>query len=187
MDFEPLGLPGAWLVQARVLHDARGSFVKAFHAPTFAARGLRTDWREDYVSSSHLGVLRGMHFQTPPADHAKLVFCTAGAVLDLVLDLRRGSPTYGEHRAVTLSAENGFGLYIPSGLAHGFLSVSALSTMHYKVTSVHAPEHDAGIAWNSFGFPWPTNDPRLSDRDRQHPPLEDFQSPFVFDPDRPSA
>lgn len=185
MEFEELGLPGAWVVRPRVLADARGSFVKTFHLPTFAAHGLRTDWAEEYRSSSRPGVIRGMHFQTPPADHAKLVFCLEGEVLDVVVDLRRGSPTHGEHRSITLDAATGTGLYIPSGCAHGFLSVGDTSTMYYKVTSVHAPDRDAGLAWDSFGFAWPVAEPILSERDRGHPPLAAFASPFAFDPQAP--
>lgn len=186
MEIVPTDLPGCHVLRARVIADARGSFVKTFVEPEFAAAGLRTDWREEYFSSSLRNVVRGMHFQTPPADHAKMVFCVAGAVRDVVLDLRRGSPTYGDHRSFDLSADNGVGLYIPSGCAHGFLSVSAVSTMYYKVTSVHAPACDAGIAWNSFGFDWGIAVPLMSDRDRGHPALDAFDTPFVFDPRRPA-
>lgn len=186
MEFEQIGLPGAFILRPRVMADARGSFVKTFHAPTFKARGLRTDWTEEYQSSSGRAVLRGMHFQTPPADHAKLVFCLDGSVLDVVVDLRRGSPTFGEHRSLELRGDEATGLYIPTGCAHGFLSTSDLSTMYYKVTSVHAPDCDAGIAWDSFGFAWPASNPILSDRDRHHPPLDEFVSPFAYDPQAPS-
>lgn len=185
MEFEELGLPGAFILRPRVLADDRGSFVKTFHAQTFEDRGLRSDWREEYQSSSRRGVLRGMHFQTPPAEHAKLVFCLAGSVLDSVIDLRRGSPSFGVHRTVELRGDEATGVYIPTGCAHGFLSTSELSTMYYKVTSIHAPDCDAGIAWDSFGFAWPVSDPIMSDRDRRHPPLEAFQSPFVYDPEAP--
>lgn len=186
MNFDDLGLPGALLVRARVIADARGSFVKTFHMPTFERHGLRTDWREEYYSSSLRGVVRGMHFQLPPADHAKLVFCVAGSVTDVVVDLRRGSPTEGQHRSAELSADNGIGLYIPSGCAHGFVSTSDSSTMFYKVTSVHAPEQDSGIAWDSIGFDWAVEAPLISDRDRGHPSMAAFDSPFTFDPARPS-
>lgn len=186
MEFEELGLPGAFVVRPRVLTDARGGFIKTFHEPSFVDRGLRTDWREEYQSSSRRGVIRGMHFQAPPADHAKLVFCLSGAVLDVIVDLRRGSPTYGEHRSVRLDAEQGTGVYVPTGCAHGFLSLSDAGTMYYKVTSVHAPDHDGGVDWSSIGFAWPVTDPLLSDRDRTHPPLAGFASPFTYDASAPS-
>lgn len=186
MEFEATELPGCFCVHGRRSADDRGSFVKAFRMDSFEAAGLRGDWREAYWSTSRRGVLRGMHFQLPPADHAKLVYCTAGQVLDVVLDLRRGSPTFGEHRAFELDEENGVGVYIPSGCAHGFVSLSASSTMYYNVTSVHSPQHDAGIAWDSFGFDWPVEAPILSPRDLSHLRLEAFDSPFTFQPEAPA-
>jgi len=181
MNIEPTDIPGCYLLQARVMHDTRGSFVKTFHTPRSEELGLRTDWREEYFSISAPGVIRGMHFQLPPADHAKMVFCLTGEVLDVVVDLRRGSPAFGKAQSFTLSAANGRGLYLPTGCAHGFLSVSGPSGMYYKVTSVHSPAHDAGIAWDSLGFDWPVDAPVLSDRDRQHPALVDFDTPFLYD------
>jgi len=182
MEVEPTDIPGCFILQAKVLRDARGTFVKTFHIAGFEEHGLRTDWREEYFSTSAKGVVRGMHFQTPPAQHAKMVFCLTGEVLDVVLDLRRGSPTFGAARAFRLSAKNGRGAYVPTGCAHGFLSMSEESGMYYKVTSVHAPEQDAGIAWDSFGFDWRVEAPVLSDRDRTHPAFADYDSPFVYDP-----
>jgi dTDP-4-dehydrorhamnose 3,5-epimerase len=184
MDIERTEIPGCYVLQARVLGDRRGSFVKTFHAPRFQELGLRTDWKEEYFSLSAKGVVRGMHFQLPPADHAKMVFCLTGEVLDVVVDLRRGSPAYRKATAFMLSAENGRAVYIPTGCAHGFLSRTDGTGLYYKVTSVHAPENDRGIAWNSIDFDWPTHDPFLSDRDRGHPTLSNFDSPFVFDHDR---
>jgi dTDP-4-dehydrorhamnose 3,5-epimerase len=164
-----------------VLRDARGAFVKTFHEDRFAEIGLRTDWREEYFSTSAKHVIRGMHFQVPPQEHAKLVFCVHGRVLDVVLDLRQDSSTFGTARSVELTPENGFGLYVPVGCAHGFLSLADDSVMYYKVTSVHSPEHDAGIAYDSFGFDWPVSEPILSDRDRAHPSLAVFETPFLTD------
>lgn len=181
MEFGPTGLPGCMIVQTLARDDARGSFAKTFHADTFAAAGLRTDWREEYHSHSRAGVVRGMHFQLPPADHAKLVYCLAGEVLDVVVDLRVGSPAYGRVVSERLSGNNGRGLYVPSGCAHGFASMADNSLMLYKVTSVHAPACDAGIAWNSINFDWPVDAPQLSDRDERHPRLDAFNSPFRFD------
>lgn len=181
MDIEPTGIPGCYVLKAKVIHDDRGTFAKTFHTPRFAELGLRTDWQEEYFSTSNRGVVRGMHFQVPPADHAKMVFCLLGEVLDVVVDLRRGSPAYGRALGFTLSAENGRGLYLPTGCAHGFASMSESSGMYYKVTSVHSPEHDAGISWNSIDFEWAIDRPVLSDRDSRHPALASFDSPFTFD------
>ncbi|TXC72014.1 dTDP-4-dehydrorhamnose 3,5-epimerase [Sphingomonas ginsenosidivorax] len=182
MDTTPTDIPGCYVLQPKVVGDLRGSFVKTFHDERFAELGLRTDWREEYFSVSARGVVRGMHFQTPPAAHAKMVFCLTGEVLDVVLDLRRGSPAFGRPLGFTLSAQNSRGLYLPSGCAHGFLSISEASGMYYKVTSVHSPAHDAGIAWNSIGFDWPIKMPALSERDGRHHSLADFDTPFTFDP-----
>ncbi len=180
MTFEETRIPGCVLVRPRSLADDRGRFTKTMHVGEFEAAGLRTDWREEFFTRSRRNVVRGLHFQTPPADHAKLVYCLVGDVLDLVVDLRRGSPSEGQLVSVRLDQENGAGLYIPSGCAHGFLSFYDESLMLYKVTSEHAPDQDAGIAWNSIDFDWPVVDPIVSERDRRHPPLADFVSPFVF-------
>jgi dTDP-4-dehydrorhamnose 3,5-epimerase len=180
------GIPGCFVVRPHVIADARGRFVKIDHAPTLAGLGLRGDWREEYQSSSARDVVRGMHFQVPPADHAKLVYCLAGEVLDVILDLRRGSPTFAQHRSVLLDGESSTGIYVPTGCAHGFLSRSDGSLMLYKVTSVHAPDQDRGIAWNSFGYDWPVEAPLLSPRDQAHPGFPDFETPFRFDPEQPA-
>jgi dTDP-4-dehydrorhamnose 3,5-epimerase len=180
MEIEATDIPGCYVIQSKVLADPRGTFFKTFQTPIFEDAGLRCDWHEEYFSVSAKNVIRGMHFQLPPADHAKAVFCLTGEVLDVVVDLRRGSPTFRMARSFTLSAENGRGLYLPTGCAHGFLSLSDTSGMYYKVTSVHSPEHDAGILWNSIGFDWGVDDPTLSERDKNHPALTDFDSPFAF-------
>jgi dTDP-4-dehydrorhamnose 3,5-epimerase len=181
MTFEETGIPGCTIVRQRVIADDRGRFAKSFHAELFAEAGLRTDWREEFHSRSCRGVVRGMHFQTPPADHAKLVACLAGAVLDVVVDLRRGSSAFEQVISVELSEAAGIGLYVPSGCAHGFLSLTDDSLMLYKVTSVHSPQNDRGVAWDSLGFDWPVTQASLSERDRRHPRLAEFDTPFVFD------
>jgi dTDP-4-dehydrorhamnose 3,5-epimerase len=182
VELQDTGIAGCFLMKPRVMGDARGWFAKTLHNELFEQLGLRTDWREEYFSTSARGVLRGMHFQLPPAEHAKMVFCVAGEVLDVIVDLRRGSPTEGQARSFTLAGPE-TGLYIPAGCAHGFLSKSENSIMFYKVTSVYAPQADAGIAWDSFGFDWGMADPILSDRDKQHPPLAQFDSPFRYEPE----
>ena len=180
MTFEPTAIPGCLQVRSRLFEDERGSFLKLFTDPAFADAGLACDWQEVYTSTSRRGVIRGMHFQLPPADHDKLVFCLDGEVLDVVLDLRVGSPTERQAVAVTLTGAAGTGLFIPRGCAHGFLGVSETSSMLYLVTSAYAPEQDRGVRWDSFGFDWPTDRPIVSERDRDHPALADFASPFRF-------
>ncbi len=180
MELEPTPIPGCYLVRSRLLPDDRGSFLKLFHHPIFGEAGLSPDWREIYCSSSRRGVIRGMHFQSPPADHEKLVFCLSGEVLDVILDLRRGSPTERRHLAIPLRGEAGVGVYVAAGCAHGFLGISEQSSMLYLVTTPYAPDHDRGIAWDSFGFDWPVQDPILSARDAAHPRLSEFDSPFSY-------
>lgn len=174
------GLPGCLLLQPRVLEDARGRFVKTCQRDAFRTLGLETDFAEQYYSHSHRGVVRGMHFQRPPAQHAKLVYCVQGEVFDVVLDLRRGSPTYGQARGLTLSAQQGNAIYIPAGFAHGFCAVSD-ATLVYNVTSVYAPEHDSGVRWDSIGIDWPVDTPLVSPRDAGFAALADFDSPFVHE------
>lgn len=173
-------LAGLLTLQPRVFADNRGTFVKTFHHQAFRDMGLSFEPREEYYTASYFGVLRGMHFQVPPADHAKLVYCTSGTVLDVVLDLRRNSPTFGGVFAEELSETNRKIMYIPSGFAHGFLTLSTFALMVYKTTTTHDPAYDKGVHWSSFGFDWPLNGitPILSKRDLEQPPLAEFNTPF---------
>jgi dTDP-4-dehydrorhamnose 3,5-epimerase len=154
--------------------------VKIFVEEVFAARGLATRFAEEFYTVSLCGVLRGLHLQLPPHDHDKIVYCTSGSVLDVVLDLRVGSPTFRRWEAVELTGETGTGLYIPRGVAHGFYALTDQAVMAYLVTTHHAPSHDAGVRWDSFGMPWPDGKPTLSARDAALPALKDFVSPFEY-------
>jgi dTDP-4-dehydrorhamnose 3,5-epimerase len=171
-------IQGCFELKINVHADARGSFLKTFHLDTFRHLGLRTDWAEEFYSVSRKGVLRGMHYQKPPFQHAKLVYCLSGKVLDVVLDLRRESPTYGQTQSFLLSSGDGTAVYMPEGVAHGFYSLEDGSGLYYKVTSMHSPEHDAGISWDSFGFPWPSQDPILSERDKGFPSFREIVPVF---------
>lgn len=172
------GIPGCVEIIAQVRRDTRGCFVKVFHATWFKAHGLRTDFVEQYYSVSRRGVLRGLHFQKPPAQHAKLVFCIQGKVLDAAVDLRPQSPSYGHHVLRQLSAERANMLYIPEGLAHGFYVLSESATLVYAVTSTYDPACDTGIHWNSAGIIWPDKHPAVSQRDEKLPPLKDAADIF---------
>jgi dTDP-4-dehydrorhamnose 3,5-epimerase len=178
--FEPTSLPGCVLLRPPVREDERGRFVKYFHAGAFTGAGLATEFREDYYSVSQQGVLRGLHFQLPPHAHDKLVVCLAGEVLDVALDLRRGSPTYGRHFATTLSGEESLALFMPAGMAHGFYVTRGPATLLYKVGTVYEPSADSGILWSSAGIDWPDPEPLLSARDRGFPTLAELESPFTF-------
>jgi len=174
-------LRGCFEVKPDVSSDDRGSFAKVFHRGEFAAAGLTGDFAECFQSASRKGALRGFHFQRPPADHDKLVYCAAGEVFDAVVDLRRGSPTYGRHAALRLDSKRCNALYIPRGLAHGFQALSEEAVVVYLVTSVHSPAHDDGIRWDSAGVAWPIPRPIVSPRDAAFAALKDFQSPFAED------
>ena len=171
-------LPGVYHLQPPFFPDDRGCFVKTFHAPAFAQVGLSMIPRESFYSRSTAGVLRGMHFQTPPAAHQKLVCCVVGRVLDVLVDLRAGGG-FGRTWSVTLNAEEPTLLWIAPGIAHGFLSLTDQSCVHYTVDREHAPQNDAGVRWDSIDFDWPLpSAPSLSPRDLAHPRLDQFNTPF---------
>lgn len=183
MKIEQTTIPGCLEILPQVLRDKRGSFVKTFHRDFFAEHGLATRFAEKYYSVSGRGVLRGLHFQVPPHAHAKLVHCISGEVLDAVLDLRVGSPTYGKWATFKLCAEKASMIYIPAGLAHGFYVTGDNAIMVYMATTVHSPAHDTGILWNSAGIPWPDDNPVISERDGNFVKLTDFTSPFCYAPE----
>ena len=178
MEIIPTELAGVKILRPRIFTDVRGTFVKTFHGPLFRDAGLDFVPQEEFFSISHRNVLRGMHFQLPPADHAKVVYCIAGRVLDVVLDLRHKSPTFGGHLVRELSEKNREILYLPTGFAHGFLALEDNTTMIYQTSTVHSPAHDVGIRWDSICFNWPVPNPIMSDRDQKFPALADFKSPF---------
>jgi dTDP-4-dehydrorhamnose 3,5-epimerase len=180
MDLIAEPLPGVKVLRPFVFEDNRGCFVKPFHEGQLAAHGIVFPVREEFFSVSAANVLRGMHFQRPPHAHQKLVYCSQGRVVDVLLDLRTTSPTFGQSCAFELSEANRHLAYIPVGLAHGFLSIEDGSCLVYKTDAVHAPESDVGIKWDSFGFDWPLGGatPEVSQRDSAHPPMTNFESPF---------
>jgi dTDP-4-dehydrorhamnose 3,5-epimerase len=170
---------GCFEIVSHIRSDTRGRFVKTFHADWFEDHQLRTDFVEQYYSVSRRRVLRGLHFQKPPAHHAKLVYCTDGAVLDAVVDVRPQSATFGKHILLEVSADSANMLYLPEGLAHGFYVLTESATLMYAVTSAYDPELDGGIHWASVGIEWPDTEPIVSDRDQQLPPLTTASHVFV--------
>jgi dTDP-4-dehydrorhamnose 3,5-epimerase len=173
-------IPGCYRLELFSFQDERGRFLKIYHEPTYKELQIETDWREEFYSFSKKGVLRGMHFQVPPYEHNKLVCCLHGKVLDVVLDLRKGSPTFGEVEFFNLEENDSQAIYIPKGLAHGFLALSDNALVQYKVSSIHQHDSDSGIFWESIPFAWPIGDAIISDRDAAHPLFSDFDSPFEF-------
>jgi len=163
-----------------VTRDARGFFAKVFHRPLWRDLGLQTEFAEEYATYSLPWSMRGLHFQLPPMAHDKVVLCLRGNAFDVAVDLRKGSPAYGQHHSVNLSSMQSNALYIPAGVAHGFCVTGDEALLYYKLTTVYSPEHDAGIRWDSAGIPWPMTNPILSERDLELPRLEDFDSPFRY-------
>jgi dTDP-4-dehydrorhamnose 3,5-epimerase len=166
--------------------DDRGWFSECFHKSRLHDIGITCDFIQDNQSSSkRAGTLRGLHFQIPPADQAKLVSVVRGKILDVVVDIRRGSPTYGKHVSAELSEESGHQFYVPVGFAHGFLTLEDNVLVMYKVSQNYSPADDTGIRWNDpdIAFPWPIKeaDITISEKDRRLPLLKEFSSPFPYD------
>ncbi len=170
-------LPGLFVLRPRIFTDHRGAFIKTYHRDLFRDLGIAFTPAEEFFSTSHRNVVRGMHFQTPPAAHDKLVYCVAGAVLDVVVDLRKGA-NYGRVFGQTLDETRREMLFIPKGCAHGFLAVSESATLVYQTETVHTPMCEAGVRWDSIDFAWPVPAPILSERDAGLPALGDYDSPF---------
>ena len=175
-------LPGCFILQFPCFADQRGAFVKTMQRSVFEAHGIEGEFRETFYTVSGRNVLRGMHVQLPPHDHAKLVYCAAGSICDMALDLRANSPTYGKHEVYELSAVAHNAVYLCRGIAHGFYVREEPAIVAYQVSSEHDSAHDAGILWNSFGAPWPVADPILSARDAGLQTWQQFVSPFRYAP-----
>jgi len=158
--------------------DNRGAFTKVFQDGIWRKDGIDFKMKESYYSLSEKDVIRGVHFQLPPFQHHKIVYCPQGALLDVVLDLRKESPSYGQHFSTILSSGNHRGLFIPEGCAHGFKSLERKTLTVYLVSSEYRQEADTGILWNSFGMDWACPHPVVSDRDKSFPPFSAFDSPF---------
>lgn len=158
--------------------DNRGGFVKTFNESLFRSLGISFILKESYFSVSKRNVIRGMHFQLPPYQHSKIVFCPHGAILDVVVDLRKESPEYGQCFSQILSAENSKAYFIPQGFAHGFKSLTENAITYYLVSSEYHQSSDTGIAYNSIGFDWACENPITSLRDSNFCSLADFNSPF---------
>jgi len=177
------GLPGLALLEPKVFRDERGFFLEMYSRAAFASLGIHADFVQDnHAYSATPFVLRGLHFQKPPFTQAKLVWVVRGRALDVAVDLRRGSPTFGRSYCVELSAENFKRLFIPRGFAHGYMTLEPDTEFIYKVDAPYDAASDAGILWNDpeLAVPWPAHEPVLSAKDRALPTLKDFETPFVY-------
>ncbi len=183
MEVTQTGIPGLVVLKPKVFGDHRGFFLETYSRRTFAAAGLDYDFVQDnHARSGPKGVLRGLHYQCPPTAQAKLVWVIQGAVFDVVVDLRRGSPTYGRWYGLELSATNFLRLMIPRGFAHGYVTLTEGAEFCYKVDAPYSPPDEAGIRWDDpdIAIPWPVTEPVLSDKDKILPALSQMESPFTY-------
>lgn len=185
MQIVALDIPDILVITPSRYGDKRGFFSETFRMDVFASHGVEVVFVQDnHVHSAQKGVLRGLHFQAPPHAQGKLVRCVKGAIFDVGLDIRVGSPTYGRHVAVELSAENWRQLWVPPGFAHGYVTLEDDCEVIYKVTDYYTPDCDHGIAWNDpvLAIDWriPANDVILSEKDRKQPNLRDAPQVFQF-------
>lgn len=186
MQIERLTIEDLLLIVPTKRFDQRGFFSETYRGDVLAAEGVRAEFvQENHVYSNERGVLRGLHFQTPPRAQGKLVRCTRGAILDVAVDIRSGSPTYGRHVAVELSAKNWRQLWVPPGFAHGYLTLEAHCEVIYKVTDYWAPDYERGIAWDdpTIGIDWGVSVPDLilADKDRVNPPISEIGPVFHYE------
>ena len=184
MKFIKTEIPEVVIIEPRVFGDDRGYFLESFNQNEFEKNIGKVTFIQDNESKSSKGVLRGLHFQKPPFSQAKLVRCIEGSVIDVAVDIRKGSPTYGKHVAVELTGENKKQLFVPRGFAHGFAVLSETAVFAYKVDNTYAPEYDSGLLWNdpSLNIDWKldTNEVRLSEKDRMLETLEKLENPFNY-------
>ncbi len=180
-------IPEVVIIEPKVFGDSRGYFFESWSQRDFDELVRPIKFVQDNESMSTYGVMRGLHFQRPPFTQSKLVRCVKGAVLDVAVDIRKGSPTYGQHVAVELTEDNHRQFFVPRGFAHGFAVLSKVAVFQYKCDEFYHPEADGGISIldDSLGIDWriPTGKALLSDKDTKHPLLKDFDSPFVYSED----
>ncbi|MFC4323380.1 dTDP-4-dehydrorhamnose 3,5-epimerase [Litchfieldia salsa] len=177
-------LSGVKILEPKVFGDHRGYFMESYNKALFDEHGLNYEFIQDNQSlSSQVGTLRGLHFQLNPKAQTKLVRCITGAIYDVAVDIREGSPTYGQWVGVILSEHNKRQLLVPKGFAHGFCTIVPDTTVAYKVDEYYSPEQDGGIAWNdpALGIDWPTDHPVLSEKDKHHPTLAESKLNFVYE------
>lgn len=174
MEIESTEFAGVFILHNFTQSDNRGSFTKIYNQKAFGAKGLPLTLEESFYSTSVKGVVRGMHFQLPPEDHVKLVTVLSGSIIDVIIDLRKDSKTYQKHKTILLSKDNNKSIYIPRGFAHGFRSLEDGTITLYNVSKGYNPSLDKGILYNSFGYNWETKNLKISQRDLEHPSLEQF-------------
>jgi dTDP-4-dehydrorhamnose 3,5-epimerase len=183
MNIEKTNLPGVLILTPQRFGDARGFFSESWNRQRMLDAGIDLDFVQDNHSlSAQTGTIRGLHYQSPPHAQDKLVRCGRGALFDVAVDIRKGSPTYGQWTGVELTAENGRQLLVPKGFLHGFITRAPDTEIIYKCTDYYAPACDGAVRWDSCGIDWGlSTTPMLSDKDRDAVALSDFESPFVLE------
>ena len=184
MKFTKTEIPKVYIIEPSVIEDNRGYFLESFNLEKFEENICQIKFIQDNESKSSKGVLRGLHFQKPPFNQAKLVRCIEGRVLDVAVDIRKNSPTYGKHVAIELSGENKRQLFVPRGFAHGFSVLSETAVFAYKVDNIYAPDFDSGIRFDDkeLNIDWGLieDDIQLSEKDKNMQSFKDFESPFNY-------
>lgn len=173
-------ISGCFEIEFPLIPDHRGHFIKTYHVDLFKTAGIEFNVAEEYYSFSKKNVFRGLHFQLPPKDLDKLVYCVDGKINDYIVDLRIGSPTYGQHVCFELNSNNPKAIFIATGLAHGFHVLSDSALIQYKVSQVYSKECDTGVSYLSFPFAKEITNPIISERDQSFELLSAFNSPFKF-------
>ena len=185
MEVIKTAIEGVVIIEPRIFEDSRGYFFESFSQREFEEKVGRVNFVQDNESKSSYGVMRGLHFQRPPFTQSKLVRCVKGAVLDVAVDIRKGSPTFGQHVAVELTEENHLQFFVPHGFAHGFAVLSDEAVFQYKCDNYYAPQAEGAIAWDdpALGIDWrvPKENRILSEKDAHHPLLADAVIPFVYE------
>jgi len=180
MQIETTPFEGLLIIRPQVFGDERGYFFESWNEGSFRKAGIDVPFRQDNQSASIKDVVRGLHFQTPPYEQGKLIRVISGAVLDVVVDLRRGQPTFGQHFKLVLDDRTKLMLFIPSGFAHGFKTLEDNTVFFYKCTQIYQRDYDSTLRWNDpdLNIDWEISDPILSKKDQQAPFFRDFVSPF---------
>ena len=180
MDIKSTPIEGLLIIEPQVFTDPRGYFYESYNKEKFVAAGINIEFVQDNQSLSQKGIVRGLHFQAPPFDQGKLVRVIQGAVLDVAVDIRKNSPTYGQNFSIELSAQNRTMFYIPPGFAHGFETLEDNTIFLYKCTDVYNKQSEGGLLWNDaeLGIKWQSSNPLISDKDKILPLFKDLVSPF---------
>lgn len=180
VDKTAAAIPGCLILRSAPFRDDRGAFVKTYNKGAFRGIGIEDDFVEEYYSVSRRGVVRGMHFQLPPSDHAKIVYCVRGSAFDVFLDARPSSPSFGSHGSCRISGGDGTMVYLPKGIAHGFQALEEDTILCYRVSSGYDPERDSGVRWDPFGCEWPEPPVSISGRDSALIPFRDAVPAFFL-------